>query len=236
MADSADLKAREARDVEAGQAPPTYTERDNVNAHGDGLPSYNQAQSTSEPPPTYDSLFGRVKAAKEESDGMLGFLKTFLIIIVSTVGFTILLGIFMAIPVSMIVMGAIHMDNCPAERMIPIYLVVAGSFGVAKNLFSLVQRCRKNEQEREEDNRKVNPVEGIVNCFMFAWFIAGCVFIYRTTDRNPDDKSADNYCDATLYYFAFWITTSVFIIMGASCCCVCTIGCLAACCGRKNEG
>ena len=69
--------------------------------------------------------------------------------------------------------GAIHLDDCPAERMIPIYLIVAGSFGAAKNLFSLVQRCRKNEEEREEDSKKVNPIEGIVNCFLFAWFIAG---------------------------------------------------------------
>lgn len=69
--------------------------------------------------------------------------------------------------------GAIYKDDCPAERMIPIYLIVAGSFGVATNLFSLFKRCRKSEEERQEDQKKVNPIEGIVNCFMFAWFIAG---------------------------------------------------------------
>ena len=63
------------------------------------------SQAISEPPPSYDSLFGRVKAAKAESSGTVGFLKTLVIIILSTVGFTIMLGIFMAIPVSMIVMG-----------------------------------------------------------------------------------------------------------------------------------
>ena len=57
--------------------------------------------------------------------------------------------------------------------MIPIYLVVAGSFGVAKNLFSLVQRCRKKQEEVEQDQGKVNPIESVVNCFMFGWFIAG---------------------------------------------------------------
>jgi len=158
------------------------------------------------------------------------------IILLSTVGFTIMLAFFMAIPVSMIVMGAIYKDDCPAERMIPIYLIVGGSFGAAKNLFSVIQRCRKKQEEREEEQGKVHPLEGLVNCFMFAWFIAGCVWIYRTTDRNPDDPTAANYCDATLYYYAFWITTAVYIMIGASCCCMCTIGCVAALCfGKKAQ-
>ena len=64
--------------------------------------------------------------------------------------------------------------------------------------------------------------------------LPGCVFIYRTTDRNPDDPLAENYCDPTLYYYAFWITTAVYIMMGTACCCVCTIGICAAVCGRKG--
>ncbi|XP_005112148.2 uncharacterized protein LOC101853426 [Aplysia californica] len=215
------------------EAPPTYTERDNVNARGDGLPTYHEASANQEPPPSYDSLYGRMKAAKRESDGTVGFLKSFLVIILSTIGFTILLAIFMAVPVSMIVMGSVYLDDCPAERMIPIYLIVAGAFGAAKNLFSLVQRCRKSEQEREEDQKKVNPVEGIVNCFLFGWFIAGCVFIYRTDDRSSVETDP-NYCDPTLYWFAFWITTAAYIIMAASCCCVCMVGCIAACFAKKD--
>lgn len=69
--------------------------------------------------------------------------------------------------------GAIHLHNCNAEPMIPIYLLVAGCFGVIMNLFSLIQRCRKTEQEREEDQKNINPLESLVNCFLFAWFIAG---------------------------------------------------------------
>jgi len=234
MADLSEMKAREANnDVEN---PPTYTERDNVAGNGDTLPSYTQASSGQEAPPTYDSLFGRVKAAKQESTGIAGFLKTFLIILLSTVGFTILMGLFLAIPISMLVMGALNIDNCRAEEMIPIYLVVAGSFGVAKNLFSLVNRCRKNKEELEEDSTKVNPLVSLVDCFLFAWFIAGNVWIYRTTDRDGVNKDADNYCDDTLYYFAFWVTTSVYIIMGTTCCCMCTFGILAACCSGRKEG
>ncbi|GFN83994.1 hypothetical protein PoB_001050000 [Plakobranchus ocellatus] len=220
------------RDVEA---PPQYAERTNVTAAGgDGLPSYTQAVHTNEPPPSYESLYGRVKAAREESEGTVSFLKAFLVIILSTIGFTIFIGILMAVPVSMLVMGAIHLDDCKAEKMIPIYLLVAGCFGVARNLFSIVQRCRKDRNEVEEDQKKVNPIESVVNCFIFAWFIAGCVFIYRTKDDFQSDRPEDDdYCDKTLYWFAFWITTAVYIIMATSCCCVCFVGCISACFVKK---
>ena len=58
--------------------------------------------------------------------------------------------------------------------MIPIYLIVGGSFGIIKNLSSLGQRARnKNDEDADEKNAKTNPFDGILNCFLFAWFIAG---------------------------------------------------------------
>ncbi|CAL1536853.1 unnamed protein product [Lymnaea stagnalis] len=222
--------ASQKSDVEA---PPQFSERDNVLTE-DGLPNYSQA-TTFDSPPSYDSLFGRVKAAKQESTGIFSFLKTFFIIILSTIGFTIIIGILMAVPISMIVMGALYKDDCPIDHLIPIYLIVAGSFGCAKNLFSFIQRCRKSEAEREEDQKNVNPFETIVNCFLFAWFIAGCVFIYRIFDDVKFDNPSDpHYCHRTLYWYSFWITTAVYIIMGASCCCVCLVGCLAALFGNQE--
>uniref|UniRef100_A0A0B7B8D4 Uncharacterized protein n=1 Tax=Arion vulgaris TaxID=1028688 RepID=A0A0B7B8D4_9EUPU len=160
MASSATEKTNLERAYDA-EAPPQYSENDNV-ANREALPSYDTMAMPQEPPPSYDSLYGRIKAAKSESSGVFGFLKTFLVIVLSTIGFTIVIGFFMAIPVAMLVMGAIHLHDCSAERMIPIYLIVAGCFGTVKNLYSLVQRCRKNEQEREEDQKKVNPAESLV--------------------------------------------------------------------------
>ncbi|RUS81346.1 hypothetical protein EGW08_010878, partial [Elysia chlorotica] len=86
------------------------------------------------------------------------------------------------------VSGAIHLDDCKAERMIPIYLLVAGCFGVARNLFSLVQRCRKTRDETEEDQKKVNPLESIVNCFIFAWFIAVLAEAFKFTRQMHRNK------------------------------------------------
>ena len=70
--------------------------------------------------------------------------------------------------------GAIYKNDCPRERFIPIYLIVAGSFGIVKNLSSLGQRCKnKDDEDADEKNAKTNPFDGLVSCFLFAWFIAG---------------------------------------------------------------
>lgn len=67
-------------------------------------------------------------------------------------------------------------------------------------------------------------------------FYPGCVFIYRTKNSFQSyDSSLDTYCDKHLYWFAFWITTAVYIIMAASCFCVCCLGCLASVFGNDNE-
>ena len=77
--------------------------------------------------------------------------------------------------------GAIHKNDCPAERMIPIYLIVGGSFGIIKNLSSLGQRAKnKDEEDADEKNAKTNPFDGILNCFLFAWFIAGALLKHFT--------------------------------------------------------
>ncbi|XP_045215546.1 transmembrane protein 272-like isoform X2 [Mercenaria mercenaria] len=187
-------------------------------------------------PPSYNSsMFEKIQAAKTESDGNVDFGKKFLMILCGSIGCTICLGIFLAIPIAMIVLGAIHKDDCPAERMIPIYLIVGGSFGILKNLASMGQRCKnKNDEDGEEKNVKPNPFDGILSCFLLAWFIAGNVWVYRTYDSWTSDSTKDNYCDPTLYWFAFWIVTSTYIILGVVFCLVCCCGVVCCCCAAKG--
>ena len=81
--------------------------------------------------------------------------------------------------------GAIHKDHCPAERFIPIYLIVAGAFGIVKNLSTLGQRARnKDKDDKDEQNAKTNPFDGLVSCFLFAWFIAGMLPLRLLPNHN----------------------------------------------------
>ena len=69
--------------------------------------------------------------------------------------------------------GAYYKDDCPAEKYIPIYLIVGGVFGVIKNLLNIGQRAKNRKDNQDEENAKTNPLDGILNCLLMAWFIAG---------------------------------------------------------------
>ena len=69
--------------------------------------------------------------------------------------------------------GALYFNDCPREHYIPIYLIVAGAFGVVRNISSMIQRCKNQQEGNEQENAKSHPVDSIISCFLLAWFIAG---------------------------------------------------------------
>jgi len=203
-------------------APPQYAAQSyGTNANP---PSYDDGQA----PPSYDSIFGQVKAVKSESSGVVDFFKKFLVLILGTLGCTVFIAIFLAIPISMIAIGSIYIHDCPYERFIPIYLIVGGCFGIVKHLSNMGQRIRNKRENRDEENANTNPFDGVLNCFLLAWFIAGNVWIYRSFGRFSSDPTSADYCNYTLYWYAFWLTTASYIVAFVSCCCFCITGCVVS--------
>lgn len=49
----------------------------------------------------------------------------------------------------------------------------------------------------------------LINCFMLCWFFIGSYWIYSIYEPEYGKD-----CDKTLYLFAFWIITSVYLIVG----------------------
>lgn len=204
---------------DAEAPPPTYTDT-----------------TDSAPPPSYDSIFGQIKDAKTKSSGGADFLKSVCVIIFSTIGFTIFIAILLCIPVAMIVVGALNLDNCPLERFIPIWLVVAGSVSAFMQLGSIIKKIKakcdgiEDPDEEAQSFSVLNGLNGLIGCFNIAWFFAGNVWVYRVYGKqDTTDPLSLNYCDAATYYFAFWSITTAYIILAIVCCCSC---CIAAG-GRK---
>ncbi|XP_060530617.1 transmembrane protein 272-like [Cylas formicarius] len=185
-------------------------------------PSYEEAINPNAPPPSYDSLFGRVREAQKTSKGILDFLKNVIIIILGTLGCTIILGVTIVIPICMIVMGSIYLHECPQGEYIPVYLLVGGIFGILKQLLHLSARVRQTEEERQEENLRQSPTQTLLNCFMLGWFIIGSVWVYKEYQPNYD-PSFGQYCNKNLYLFAFWLITSVYILLGIVTICLCSI-------------
>ncbi|XP_066578735.1 transmembrane protein 272 [Amia ocellicauda] len=142
-----------------------------------------------------------------------------------------------AIPVAQIVIGVLYLHDCPRQRYIPIYLVVSGVFTVALSLLACLP-CTKNEEEGGTGGLLGNVCTtwtSLASLFLFCWFITGNVWIYSIYQPNYTPGAAD-FCNKTLYLFAFWTTTLVYILLGVllvgGCCallCVCI-------CGGNNSG
>ncbi|XP_071521589.1 transmembrane protein 272-like isoform X2 [Panulirus ornatus] len=194
-------------------------------------PSYDECHNLNVPPPTYDSLFGRVREVQKTSNGVVDFVKNLIILFMGTIGCTVMIGVTIVIPVFMIIVGSLKMDACPAEPYIPIYLVVGGTFGVVKNLLSFQGRLHRPLAEEDEGGEGADTptpwhrrlqFTGSINFFLTVWFILGCFWVYRIYEPSYNSDSVF-YCDYTLYQFAFWLLTSVYIAAGLLTSCMCCL-------------
>merc|ERR1739838_1290706 len=132
-----------------------------------------------------------------------------------SVGASLARLLFLAIAIAMIVMGAVYLNYCPAEKMIPIYLVVAG-------VVYLLQNALNYDERQSVSNPSVRCSNVILALFSLAWFIAGNVWIFRKRNYMPLDEE----CATSLYSFAFGLLITKYIIFGLSLCCIPIFMCL----------
>lgn len=99
------------------------------------------------------------------------------------VGVTILVSFTILIPLTMVAIGTAHLEDCPAEN-IPTFLLVGGLVWVFKNLLNFWSTCRRSSQSSELEadiQARHRKYESFINCFLFGWFIAGCVLVSLTS-------------------------------------------------------
>nr|XP_015196236.1 PREDICTED: uncharacterized protein LOC107076615 isoform X3 [Lepisosteus oculatus]XP_015196237.1 PREDICTED: uncharacterized protein LOC107076615 isoform X3 [Lepisosteus oculatus]XP_015196238.1 PREDICTED: uncharacterized protein LOC107076615 isoform X3 [Lepisosteus oculatus] len=123
--------------------------------------------------------------------------------------------IMIALPIAQIVIGTLYLHDCPSQRYIPIYLLVTGVFSVVLSLLSCLP-CAKEEEEGGSSSMLSSLCttwNSLTSLFLFCWFIAGNVWIYSIYQPNYTRGEPD-FCNKTLYLFAFWATTLVYIFLG----------------------
>lgn len=105
-------------------------------------------------PPSYDSLFGRILDTHKASRNLADFLLRLVLLLIGTIGCTIACSVTVVIPVVMIVVGAVHFGDCPAEPYIPVFLVVGGALLVVKYLIGVVTRVRRGPLHQRPQRRR----------------------------------------------------------------------------------
>ncbi|XP_067943840.1 transmembrane protein 272-like isoform X2 [Watersipora subatra] len=213
------------------------------------------------PPPSYDSIFGELKAQKQQSDGMVDYAKRAtskccgkvvgVVAIVIMVIFFLALGL--ALPIAEIVIGSKYLYDCPAERYLTIYLIVSGVFSIISGCTSGGSKAasRNDSDEDDSSSKKSGCCNSLVGSFLIAWLIAGTVWVTKMvecqgTDRsdcfttNVTESQSADYCLKLVYDFTYWdimakwIMLGVFVVLGTCCCCV--LCCVYCCTDKSSEG
>jgi len=135
--------------------------------------------------------------------------------------------------------GYVYKEQCPKQKHIPIYLIVAGSFTILRQILDLFARCATKDDDGGNQRFLTcdccKCLTAIISLFMFGWFIAGNIWIYSAYEPNYTDPISQEYCHKTLYLFAFWLTTSVYICVAFFCCCLSCLVCCSAVCTVFEE-
>lgn len=123
----------------------------------------------------------------------------------------IAVGLVSAVPIAMICMGVIHMDACPMEQWVPVWMLGAGIAGLVTIVVSVGLHLGQSN-----DNKGCTFCCGallvIAMLFSFGWNIAGSVWVFKKWSNWDNVKDTDKGCYNDLYLFAFaylilfWIT------------------------------
>ncbi|KAG8563570.1 hypothetical protein GDO81_016137 [Engystomops pustulosus] len=135
--------------------------------------------------------------------------------------FTLLL--WTVLSTAMVIVGSIHIDNCPIEPKIPIYLIVAGVIHLLAFALIPLKKCAE---------KPAYFIESVLGLFSFCWFIAGSVWVFRIYQENP------RRCNDLVYKVAFGILIFEYIfiafIAAAVCLCICCAGTLMVAADRDT--
>ncbi|XP_030402851.1 transmembrane protein 272-like [Gopherus evgoodei] len=119
-----------------------------------------------------------------------------------------------ALPIASIVIGALYLGQCPSQHLLPYYLLVGGSTVLLFLLLSCLP-CGDGT-----DPPQLSPGargwRALFLLFLFAWFIAGNVWVYSIYPPEYKDPHNPKFCHQLLYLFAFWVTTLVYVGLGVA--------------------
>jgi len=201
-------------------------------------PVYDTAikADSADSPPSYESLtiINKLRKAKDESSNPVEYVMGACSIICGSMIITVLFAISIVMPITMIVIGAIYIDECNIQKNIPMWLIVAGTFGCLSSILRTATNCyslfKKRSTDEQHEIGKKGCLSSLIDLFLFAWFIAGNVWvysIYKTVQYDP--ANMEFYCHKTCYLFSFWIITISWIMTGFLCCCCCCILVVVGC-------
>lgn len=166
-----------------------------------------------------NSMYKTIEYAKDASLGSYAFLKKITAVFFCSLTITTILLILMAIPAIMIIIGSLYLKECTFQIMIPIWLIVFGALSIIKNLSTLIQRIKALKSvDSNYSSTVLNVFDSFMALFLIVWFLCGNYWIYHDNElvQYTDKLAEATYCNKTTYLVAFWVITSIYILVGAA--------------------
>lgn len=139
----------------------------------------------------------------------------------------LLLAVY-ALGISSIVIGSLHVNDCPADKRVPVSLIVFGGLIIVARLMNCVYDCRSVCEEYIRENQTTpDNLIGVNVLFVLADAAAVITMSYFTFSisptTNPDDHLLNNYCEHLLYNYTWYLSLVGLIIFGLPVLCICCI-------------
>lgn len=120
-------------------------------------PSYDDVVNPNAHPPTYQSLFGQAREARKTSNGLVDLFRQLFLILIGTVGCTLIIGFLLLIPITMILVGLVYVNQCRAEN-IPSFLVIGGLVWIVKNVLNCYNQFKKDSSTANRPPPRRAPI------------------------------------------------------------------------------
>lgn len=130
---------------------------------------------------------------------------------------------YASVPITQFIMGFIYIGRCTIRQFIPIYMILAGFFGIAFVIVGVViymQSLKKASAPYSEtaSNRTLlkilKPIFIILLLFVIGWFIAGQVIVFQIkTTVELFDPVLPEYCNEHLYKAAYVLIFVDYIVI-----------------------
>nr|XP_042903306.1 transmembrane protein 272 [Parasteatoda tepidariorum] len=158
----------------------------------------------------------RLKLAWTSSSNVFEFVLRVIAIVFSTLGWLCCVGGIPLMSIAMLIIGSIYVKDCNIQPNIPVYLIVSGVFGTLQHFIAVwTKYIPKDSQGAMRVYRAYcKVIDCTLEIFLIIWFVLGCIWVYGVpAEIDFHDTYKDEYCNKTVYYFAFWILNLSFILL-----------------------
>jgi hypothetical protein len=135
--------------------------------------------------------------------------------------------LYVAIPISQLIIGLIYIGQCPIQDLIDTWMIVSGFSGILLVIIGVIIHIKIRKQSLllspYDDSQSYSliiriliPIFIVILLFIVAWFFAGQVFVFEVKLRvELFDPTLPEYCHANLYkaaYILIFISYLIFLL------------------------